>query len=483
MPIRRFLRCILVVLLFGTCLGVTPTVMGNEGKPNVVFFLIDDMGWTDAGCFGSKFYETPNLDRLAKTSARFTNGYAACPVCSPTRISIMTGKYPARLDTTDYFTGGRKGKLLPAEYRNYMPLDEFTLAEALKAAGYATGFFGKWHMGGDGYEPTKQGFDVNVGGFVRGSPPSYFSPYRNPNLKDGPKGEHLADRLTTEAIRFIDQHKNEPFLVYLSYYSVHTPLQAKKELIAKYREKKDKMKIEGPLFQQEGARKVRVVQEHAVYAGMVETMDTNIGRVLDHLDKLGIAENTIVIFTADNGGLSTSEGHPTANVPLRAGKGWLYEGGIRVPWLIRWPGKTKAGDVIDTPVISTDFYLTILEMAGLKSRPQQHVDGVSLVPLLTHKGTLADRSLYWHYPHYGNQGGSPGGALRTGNYVLIEKFEDNSVELYDLSKDLSQKNNLTKAMPERTQRMLQQLRDWRREVDANMPRPNPQWQEKNGKKK
>ncbi|MGF1579225.1 MAG: sulfatase [Gemmataceae bacterium] len=452
-------------------------------KPNFVFFLIDDMGWTDAKCYGSSFYHTPNIDKLARSGVRFTNGYAACPVCSPTRLSIMTGKYPARLDATNYFTGRRRGKLLPAEYRNHMPLSEVTLAEALKASGYATGFFGKWHLGGEGFEPTKQGFDVNVGGHVRGSPRSYFSPYRNPYLKDGPKGEHLADRLATEAMDFITKHSDEPFLVYLSFYSVHTPLQAKPKLIQKYKGKqkllpKSKLATGLPRFGKEGKNKLRQVQDHAIYAGMVETMDANIGRVLDHLEKLNLDDNTVVIFTSDNGGLCTSEGWPTSNLPLRAGKGWLYEGGVRVPFIIRWPGNAPPSRTCEVPVISTDFYPTMLEMAGLRQRPKQHTDGVSLVNLLRGRAKDIERPLYWHYPHYSNQGGTPGSSVRLGDYVLIEFFEDKHVELYNIKKDLGQKHDLAKKMSDRAAEMRTMLHRWRQSVDANLPRPNPNWKKK-----
>ena len=452
---------------------------GKKRLPNFVFFLVDDLGWADLGCQGSTFYETPNIDKFAKTAMRFTDGYAACPVCSPTRASIMTGKYPARMNITNWFSGMNKGKLLPAEYVHHLPLSEVTLAEALREAGYRTAFFGKWHLGGEGFEPTKQGFDLNVGGFRRGSPPSYFSPYKNPYLKDGPKGEHLPYRLASEAISFIEKNKENPFLVYLSFYSVHTPLRAKQNLIAKYKDKAAKLpKADRPDFGKEGNRKFRQVQNHAVYAGMVESMDTNVGRVLDKLEELNLDENTIVLFTSDNGGLATSEGWPTTNLPLRAGKGWLYEGGVREAFLIRWPGHTPPGSTCNVPVISNDFYPTMLEMAGLKARPKQHVDGVSLVPLLTQKGKLPDRALYWHYPHYSKQGGRPSASIRKGDFVLIKHYEDNSLELFNLKKDLGQKTNLAKKMPEQTMELHRMLQAWQQDVEARMPRPNPNWKGK-----
>jgi len=451
---------------------------GRRGRPNFVFFLVDDLGWTDPGCFGSSFYETPNVDRLAATGVRFTQAYAACPVCSPTRASIMTGKYPARIDLTDYLKGRRKGKLLPAEYRDEMALEEVTIAEALKEAGYATFFAGKWHLGSEPYWPEHQGFDVNMGGIDRGGPyggKKYFSPYGNPRLPDGPPGEHLPDRLASETVKFITAHQDEPFFAYLSFYSVHTPLMARADLEAKYKAKKARLGLEAK-WGQEGSRKVRLVQEHAVYAGMVEAMDQAVGKVLDALDRLGLAEETVVFFMSDNGGLSTSEGHPTSNLPLRAGKGWLYEGGIREPMIIRWPGVTEAGGTCEEPVISTDFYPTILAMAGLPLRPEQHMDGRNLAGLLDGRAkTLGREALYWHYPHYGNQGGSPGGAVRCGDWKLIEFYEDNHVELYNLREDIGEKRDLAGVMPEKAAELRRMLHAWRASVDAKMPRPNPNW--------
>jgi len=446
--------------------------------PNIVFILADDMGWTDAGCMGSKFYVTPSLDRLAKSGARFTAGYAAAPVCSPTRASILTGKTPARTKNTEWFGGGgRKGQLLPAPYDRFLPHDELTLAEFLRRAGYITAHIGKWHLGGMGHEPERHGFDVAIAGTERGSPGSYFSPYKNPRLKDGPPGEQLTDRLTSESLAFIQKNKDRPFFLYLNTFAVHTPLQAKKDLTAKYQAKVKKDNAEAR-FAPDGTTKVRQIHDHPVYAAMVETLDINVGRILDKLKELGIDENTIVIFTSDNGGLSTSEGWPTSNLPLRGGKGWLYEGGVRVPWLVYWPGTTKGNAVIDHPVMSTDFYPTLLEMAGLDAQPKQHVDGVSFVPLLKGKEKLPDRDLFWHYPHYSNQFGTPASSIRAGDYVLIEFFEDGKLELYDIVKDLGQKNDLARAMPERVREMHGRLQAWRREVAARIPLENPDWKKK-----
>jgi arylsulfatase A-like enzyme len=457
-----------------------------SNRPNFVFFLVDDLGWRDLGCFGSTFYETPNVDRLATQGMRFRDAYAACPVCSPTRASIMTGKFPARLQTTDYFGAPqpetvqnhwtRDKPLLPAPYRDRLPLEEVTVAEALKQHGYATFFAGKWHLGPEGYWPENQGFDINKGGIERGGPYGggrYFSPYDNPRLPDGPPGEHLPDRLAGETCAFIESNRDRPFLAYLAFYSVHTPLMARGDLKAKYESKAEQVKQDGPAWSTEGDRQVRLVQDHAVYAGMVEAMDQAVGQVLETLDRLDLARDTVVFFMSDNGGLSTSEGHPTSNLPLRAGKGWLYEGGVREPMIVRWPGAAEAGGVCDEPVISTDFYPTMLEMAGLPLLPRQHLDGRSLVPLLEGRGGPKPRNLYWHYPHYGNQGGSPGGAVRSGDFKLIEFYEDDHVELYDLRTDLGEKHDLSAEMPEKAAEMREALHAWRKEVGAVMPKPNP----------
>ena len=439
---------------------------------NFVFFLIDDMGWTDAGCYGSTFYETPNIDRLAAQGMRFTDAYAACPVCSPTRASIMAGKYPARLNITNFGT-------------KPLPLDEVTVAEALKEAGYTTFFAGKWHIGGDEkHWPNHQGFDVNVGGNGSGSPRGgYFSPYGNPRLADGPKGEYLTDRLTDEAISWLNAHHDEPFLLYLSHYAVHTPLQAKKEAVEKYREKAEAMPDpEGPAFRPESPRATTdLVQDNPVFAAMVESVDQSVGRVLSRLDALGIADRTAVFFMSDNGGLSTllnrrlrgGGNAPTCNLPLRAGKGWLYEGGIREPMIVKWPGVTRPGSTSDEPVISTDFYPTMLEMAGLPPRPDQHVDGVSLVPLLRGGKALDRRAIFWHYPHHHGSGSVPSGAVRAGDWKLIEWYEDRRVELFNLADDLSETTDRSEKRPDKTRELQAMLKAWRVAVGADPMTPNP----------
>lgn len=457
----------------------------NAATPptNIVFFLVDDLGQRDVGIYGSTFYETPYVDRLARDGALFTDAYAACPVCSPTRASIFTGQWPQRTGITDYIGAParpewwkRNTQLLPAPYTDRLALDAPTLAKALKSAGYATFFAGKWHLGPQGWWPENQGFDVNIGGIDRGGPyggKRYFSPYNNPRLPDGPDGEHLPDRLATETAKFIEANKARPFFAFLSFYHVHTPLIARDDLREKYEQKRARLGLEEK-WGREGERDVRLVQEHAVYAAMVEAMDLAVGKVLGKLDALGLRENTLVIFTSDNGGLSTSEGWPTSNLPLRGGKGWLYEGGIRVPLIVRWPVAVKPGSVINTPVSSPDFFPTLLEVAGTKPSPGQVLDGTSLVPLLK-GGTIADRALFWHYPHYGNQGGAPSAAVRRGDWKLIEWAEDNRTELFNLAQDIGEQTNLVEKEPQRAAELRAELAAWQKEVGTRFATRNPNY--------
>lgn len=475
----NFLSFVFVVLSTSR-LAIADEAAVSAAPPNVVFFLVDDLGQRDLGCYGSSFYETPNLDRLAKDGALFTDAYAACPVCSPTRASIMTGQWPQRTGITDYIGAPTKPELwkrntrsLPAPYTDRLALDTTTLAEAMKGAGYATFFAGKWHLGPEGWWPENQGFDINMGGIDRGGPyggKKYFSPYGNPRLPDGPDGEHLPDRLATETAQFIETNKGRPFFAYLSFYSVHTPLIARDDLRKKYEEKRARLGLMEQ-WGREHERDVRLVQEHAVYAAMVEAMDLAIGKVLAKLDELGLRENTIVIFTSDNGGLSTSEGWPTSNLPLRGGKGWMYEGGIREPLLIRWPAVVKAGSVISTPVSSPDFFPTLLAAAGAQSLPGQTLDGMSLMPVFK-GGTLPERPLFWHYPHYGNQGGAPAAAIRRGAWKLIEWQEDGRVELYNLAQDLGEQTDLAGKEPQRVTQLRDELHAWQKQVGAQFPIAN-----------
>ncbi|MEO5995818.1 MAG: sulfatase, partial [Chitinophagaceae bacterium] len=354
-------------------LFVISTVASAQQNKNVLIFLVDDLGWADVSTNGSSFYETPNIDKLAKEGIKFTNAYAACPVCSPTRASIMTGKYPAAMQTTDWFGAVQPKeakessywnmkKLLPAPYREFLPLEETTIAEAFKSNGYATFMAGKWHLGETPeYWPEHQGFAVNKGGNSKGHPDSYFSPYKNPRLSDGPPGEYLGDRLAEEAISFLQANKSKPFFLYFPFYEVHTPLQAKDSLIKKYKEKRKKLGLEDDI-EMNGELKIRHNQSLPVYAAMVETMDNIVGNILKKLKEEGLEDNTIVVFFSDNGGLSTKEGSPTSNAPLRAGKGWLYEGGIREPLIIKSKGLVRAGVLNSTPVISNDLYPTLLQM-------------------------------------------------------------------------------------------------------------------------
>jgi arylsulfatase A-like enzyme len=365
--------------------------------------------------------------------------------------------------------------LLPAPYAEELALAETTLAEAFKAQGYATFFAGKWHLGGTNWLPQNQGFDFNLGGGAGGGPyggKKYFSPYGNPYLPDGPPGEHLCDRLATETAKFIAANKTKPFFAYLSFYSVHTPLMAREDLQKKYEAKAAALTNQAPKWGREREREVRLVQDHAIYAGMVEAMDQAVGKVMRALDDAGVRERTIVVFTSDNGGLSTSEGSPTSNLPWRGGKGWAYEGGVREPLIVAAPGVTKAGSVSAAVVTSPDFYPTLLELAGLPALPQQHRDGVSFVKSL-HGEPQVRGPVFWHYPHYGNQGGAPFGAVRDGEWKLIEWYEDSSVELFNLARDPGEKSNLAASEPERVQALLAKLRAWRQEVGAKMPTPNP----------
>lgn len=446
-------------------------------RPNFVFFLIDDMGWMDIGANGSPFYETPHVDRLAREGMRFTQAYAASPICSPTRASILTGKNPARINMTQWIGGPGN-----PDYVKNLPLEEILLPELLREAGYTNGFFGKWHLNNRAGErtfwPQTQGFDVNIAGHWRGGlyiPNQFFSPWNIPNIENGPDGEYITDRLGAEAAQFIEDHQHKPFLAYVSFYTVHAPFCAPKERVAKYEKKRKRLGLtDEQRFGQENAAgktfKYRKAQDHATYAAMVESMDMAVGTVLDKLKAFGLEDNTVVCFFSDNGGLSTSEGTPTANTPLRAGKGWLYEGGIREPAIIKWPGVVSPGTVSDAVITSMDFFPTLLEMAGLALRPDLHVDGKSLVPVLRQQVKGVHKAAYFHYPHRSNQRGVPSGAIRVGDYKLINFFQDNALELYNLKEDISETHNLAQELPQRRDALLGMLYAWWDEVDARFPR-------------
>jgi len=455
-------------------------------RPNILFILIDDMGWKDLACTGSEFYETPNIDRLAREGMRFTDAYAAAPVCSPTRASLMSGKYPARLGVTNYIGAGtEKGKVIGTPYVPYLSRDETSVAKALLEEGYRTLHVGKWHLGGQTHLPEEHGFEVNVGGGHWGAPKEgYFSPYGMPFLEDGPEGEYLTDRLTDEAITLINEPDQRPWFMYYSAYAVHTPIQAPAELVAKYEAKAKAMGLdqskaieEGDFYPCEHKKdqrlQRRLFQSDPTYAAMVENLDTNIGRLMDALQEAEVDDNTIIIFTSDNGGLSSAEGSPTCNLPLQEGKGWMYEGGLREPLLVKWPGVVEAGSKCDVAVTTPDFFPTLLDMAGVPARPEQHMDGETLVPLLEETGYLEREDIFWHFPHYGNQGGTPGSAIRHKEWKLIEFFEDGRLELYNLMLDPAETKNLVCEEPERARRLHERLQKWRGEIEALEPGPNP----------
>ena len=461
---------------------LTTTTARGSDQPNFLFFLVDDLGWADVGCNGSTFYQTPHIDSLATSGARFTDGYAAASICSPTRASILTGRHPVRVNITDWIPGMSKtGKFEKVEDRDNLALSEVTIAETLRDAGYQTFFAGKWHLGEAGHFPEDQGFSINIGGHERGSPPGgYYAPWRNPKLVAKHDGEYLTERLTEETISFINSQRTQdpPFFAYLSYYNVHTPIQPYKKRVGEYKEKLKGLKGETPIIEERNARS-RGRQDNAELASMVAAVDDSVGRILAKLDEWQLSDNTVVIFFSDNGGLCTRPASskkngkgaagPGCNLPLRAGKGWLYEGGIREAAIVRAPGKAQ-GIVCNTPMVSTDFYPTILELAGLPLQPELHVDGRSLVPFLdTEPKEQAERELYWHYPHYHGSGWAPGGAIRKGDWKLIEFWEYDDVELYDLSKDIGEQNDLSTQHPEKVIELQLALDNWRTSIGAVMP--------------
>jgi len=465
------------------------------GKPNIIFILIDDMGWKDLSCCGSTFYETPHIDKIAAQGMRFADAYASCPVCSPTRASVMTGKYPATVGITDWINwNGRlhpaRGRLIDVPYLKDLPTSEYTMAEALRETGYATWHVGKWHLGGEGHRPEDHGFDVNIGGCHDGSPGrgGYFSPWSIPALEgaDVPDGTYLTDYLTDQAIEQIRTKDEAPFFLNLWYYSVHTPIQAKPEKIKKYEAKAKAMGLdtqktfeEGALFPCEHKKDQRIlrrlIQSDPVYAAMIESLDENIGRLMDTLEETGEADNTLMIFTSDNGGLATSEGSPTCNTPLAEGKGWMYEGGTREPLFVKWPGVVEPGALCEVPVTTPDFYPTILAAAEAQGHPDHQSDGVSIMPLLKGADALDREAIFWHYPHYGNQGGTPGASVRKGDYKLIHFFEDDRLELYHLREDLGETRNLVDAQPALARELNDLLSAWQTSVEAKIPQKNPAW--------
>ncbi len=467
--LRRFVALLIVGLggLAGLKLEAADTP-----RPNVVLILADDLGWADVGFNGSTFHQTPHLDRLAREGIRFTSAYAAGPVCSPTRAALLTGQSPARLHLTDWLPGrpdNKNQKLSRPALNTNLPAAAVTLAEALRGAGYRTAHIGKWHLGGTNSRPQDHGFQFNVAGDHTGTPLSYKAPFRRdgqvmPGLEEAPSGEYLTDRLTAEAEQFIETSRNEPFFLYLAHYAVHIPLTAKDDLVAKYR-----------------ARPPGATQSNAIYAAMVDSVDQSVGRILKKLAALGLDERTLVVFSSDNGGLSVREGAhtpATSNSPWRAGKGYLYEGGLRVPLAARWPGVIPAGQINDTPVISTDWLPTVLELSGVasntntKTNNNAPLDGVSLAASLKGGAAPAREALFWHYPHYANQGGKPAGAVRAGDWKLIEHYESGYLELFNLEEDRSETTNRAGAFPDRANALAKKLADWRKSVGAQMMTTN-----------
>jgi arylsulfatase A-like enzyme len=517
------------IVALAIALAVRGTTAGaaEVPPPNVVLFLVDDLGWRDLACYGSLFYETPRIDTFARVGVRFTQAYAACHVCSPTRAAIMTGKYPARLGLTDWLPGRKNfafQRLKNAPVEPHLPLEEVTIAEILKRHGYRTGHFGKWHLGEEPFGPLAQGFDVQVPRWNKGWPRTgYHVPFSLDGLADSP-GDYLTDRLTEEAVCFIEENQERPFFLYLSHFAVHDPLEGREDLVRKYKTKLEQRgPVTGPPFLLEGNAdvperftrvqldallgderyrghrllpnrtvKVKQHQDNVQFAAMVESVDESFGRVLARLGELGLDERTIVIFTSDNGGMSAANfGNPgrviaperldaaysTSNVPLRGGKGWLYEGGIRVPLLIRWPGATRTGEC-DVPVISTDLLPSILAMAGIEADGPAKLDGVNLAPLLKGANELDREALYWHFPHYSNHGRqSPGGAVRRGDYKLLEYFENGTVQLFNLRTDPGEQHDLAASEPDRAAALRSMLHAWRERVGAAMMPPNPDYEE------
>ncbi|MFC2125965.1 sulfatase [Bacteroidota bacterium] len=439
--------------------------------PNIILIVVDDLGWADLECYGSEFYETPNVDKLASKGIRFTHAYAASPVCSPTRAALMTGKHPATLNITDWIPGrqshqGVKNyqKFIVPPFRWELPLEEVTIAEKLKELGYATAHIGKWHLGKDGYLPQDQGFDINIGGAHIGQPGSYFYPFKNHRLTHvvnglddiSNEGDYLTDRLTDKALQFITDHESVPFFLYLPYYTVHTPIQGKEDLTEKYRQKLNKMKSSRQVYPE--------------YAAMVHSMDENVGRILEKIGKSGLEEKTIIIFTSDNGGLAIPRGDhtwPTNCRPLREGKGFLYEGGVRIPAIIRWPGVIQGGTESDFRFSSIDIFPTIMEILGLE---KGEAEGISLLPLITNGETPDRNTLYWHFPHYHLS--MPASSIIKDDFKLIEYLEDNKFELYDLGSDPSETNDISYDMPGKVTELYKDLNHWREKVKAQMPIPN-----------
>jgi arylsulfatase A-like enzyme len=507
------------------------TVAASDRPPNVVLFVVDDLGWRDLQCYGSAFHQTPRIDEFAAAGVRFTQAYASCHVCSPTRASLLTGRYPARLGLTDWLPGRKDfafQKLRNVSTIPHLPLSEVTLAEALREHGYRTAHIGKWHLGEDPHGPLQQGFDVRVPAWNKGWPKvGFHAPFELKGLADKP-GDYLTDRLTDEAEKFIEQQRGGPFFLYFSHFAVHDPIEGRGDLVEYYERRRAGLAgtsvAQGPAFILEGnpddaaplsrdaltamlqqpewqghrvlprrTVRIRQQQDNVQFAAMMGALDESFGRIVDCLRRSGLTQNTVVILCSDNGGMSAANfGRParkiaadqldaaysTSNLPLRGGKGWMYEGGIRVPFIVSGP-RVRGGGVCDVPVISNDVYPTVLELTGLPARPQQHVDGVSLAGLLRDGVVVPDRdALFWHFPHYSNHGmQSPAGAIRVGDDKLIEYFENGTVQLFDLQADPGEQRDLAALRRDRVAVLRERLHRWRSEVGAQMPGANPEYRE------
>lgn len=500
----QILLGLFIIVLFNSCSQKKAVALETKSsRPNVIFIIADDLGYSDIAAYGSSFYETPNIDKLANSATRFTNGYANCPVCSPSRASFQTGKYPVNTGITDWIKGRKEqvgatpnDRWVVPDTEYDMKLSETTVAEALKQQGYNTAFLGKWHLGEtEAFWPENQGYDVNIGGYSSGGPNNskgnkgYFSPYGNPKLKDGPAGEYLPERLTNEAIALLKSNTDKPLFICLSYYLVHTKLQAKEEDIAIYKEKRAKVGItenqefsaSQPWMETASGNsknyKERIKQGNPIYSAMIKALDDNVGRLITHLKETGTYDNTLIIFVSDNGGLSTAEGSSTSNLPLAKGKGWMYEGGIRVPFIIKSPNSNKA-NVVDMPVSGVDFFPTILGYTN-HSTNSIIVDGMNLKPFIEKGKTAKERPLFWHYPHYSNQGGNPSSAIRLGDLKLIHDLESDAYELYNLKSDIGETKNLSSTLPEKTAALKEMLNGWVTNNYNKKLEPNPNWNGKN----
>ncbi|MEN0020244.1 MAG: sulfatase [Planctomycetota bacterium] len=477
---RACLQLLILAVVGGSC------VAQSADRPNVLFILADDLGWRDLSVEGSTFYESPHIDSIANSGTRFTRTYTASPVCSPARASIMSGTYPTTHGVTTWI-GDSSGEAwrrqnrhdshLPPNYVRALPASDTSLAEIFQAAGYTTFFAGKWHLGGEGSGPTDHGFDINIGGWSSGGPAGgYFAPYSNPALEQGPDGEFLPTRLGDETADFIKEHtesSDEPFFAFLSFYMVHGPAQTTEELFMKYYDKAKLDDIATSRFIWDRRLAVRQVQDNPIYGGMIESMDTAIGVVLDQLEAVGQRDNTIIVFTSDNGGVSSGDHFATSNLPFRGGKGRQWEGGIRVPGYLDAQGDLGSGLVSDVPIHGIDWFATLLDLAGLDdASTTQELAGISLVPALRAEPT-AERTLYFHYPHYGNQGGEPFSAAVDDNWKLIHYHEDGRHELYDLTSDPGETRDLVTIFPGRAQAMGEDLEAWLSETGALFPTPDP----------